>query len=369
MIKRVLILGGYGNFGGFIAKTLARDHNIRLILAGRSLGKAQDFSRQLDDAAHKPECIAIDITQNFPDALAQVNPDIVIHTSGPFQSQDYDVARACINHGCHYIDLADAREFVANITSLHADAVNKQVTVISGASSVPCLTSALVDHYYPQFARLDTLDYAITTAQKTTRGLATTAAVLGYTGRPFQTLVNGAMKTIYGWQGLRARRYKNLGWRLLGYCDIPDLSLFPRRYSALKTIRFYAGIEIKLIHMGLWGLSWLVRAGLIKNLQNAAPFLLKTSFLFDRLGSNNSAFHMTLSGTGHDDTPKTITFELTARNGDGPYIPCMPAILLTRKLAAGELQNHGAYPCMGLVTRDEYLNALGKLDIDWQEYK
>ena len=64
---------------------------------------------------------------------------------------------------------------------------------------------------------------------------------------------------------------------------------------------------------------------------------------------------------------KTITFELTARSGDGPYIPCMPAILLAKKLAAGELERAGAYPCIGFITKDEYLSALSDLDISWSE--
>ena len=35
MTARVLILGGYGNFGSFISKTLAEDKNITVIVAGR----------------------------------------------------------------------------------------------------------------------------------------------------------------------------------------------------------------------------------------------------------------------------------------------------------------------------------------------
>ncbi len=76
---------------------------------------------------------------------------------------------------------------------------------------------------------------------------------------------------------------------------------------------------------------------------------------------------MKLSGTGKNGGNKTITFELTARSGDGPYIPCMPAIILAKKLASGTLNETGAHPCMGFITKDEYLGALSKLDISWTE--
>ncbi|MCD8497053.1 MAG: saccharopine dehydrogenase NADP-binding domain-containing protein [Alphaproteobacteria bacterium] len=363
-MKRILIIGGYGNFGRFIARMLAREETIQLILAGRDVKKAEFLAGALE-AAHKPEAAFVDINNSLTEALARIKPDIVIHTSGPFQGQDYDVAEACIAQGCHYIDLADGRGFVEGITALDEQAKAKGVMVISGASSVPCLTSALVDHYRAEFKTLESLDYGITTAQKTNRGLATTAAILSYTGKPFPTLVDGKMETVYGWQGLRARKYPALGWRLLGNCDVPDLALFSKRYPELKNVRFYAGLEIPFIHLTLWGISWLVRIGLIRHLEKAAPLLLKISYLFDWLGTANSGFHMKLSGTGHDGQPKVISFELTARSGDGPYIPCMPAILMAKKLAAGDVKRTGASPCMGFITLGEYLRALEGLDIDW----
>ena len=366
VIKRVLIIGGYGNFGSFISKTLAKEANIKVIIAGRSIEKAQRFLTELK-ASNEAEAVALDINVGIADALRNINPDIVIHTSGPFQVQSYDVAKACIDVGAHYIDLADGRDFVNGITELDVIAKAKGVLIVSGASSVPCLTAALIDYYKADFEKLESLDYGITTAQKTARGLATTASILGYTGKAFKTQIDGMPKKIFGWQGLHVRSYEGLGWRLLGHCDIPDLALFPQRYPELKSIRFYAGLELPFIHMALWALSWLVRLGLIRNLAKAAPLLLKTSYLFDWLGTANSAFHMELSGKGKQEKDKTITFELTARSGDGPYIPSMPAILMAKKLAADEVTNTGAQPCVGLITKGEYLDSLEGMDISWNE--
>ncbi|HFB64211.1 MAG TPA: KR domain-containing protein [Aeromonadales bacterium] len=374
-INRVLIIGGYGNFGQFIARELVKETNIQLVVAGRNLKKAQQFATVLNQTSassdlqvnYQVEAAYLDINKNLPEVLATISPQIVIHTSGPFQSQSYHVAESCIAAGCHYIDLADGREFVIGISSLHQQAVKNKVSIISGASSVPCLTSALLDDFKAQFRALERVDYGITTAQKTTRGLATTAAILGYTGKAFETLIDGKMQTVYGWQDLHSHQYKKLGKRLLGNCDVPDLGLFSQRYPELKTIRFYAGLEIKFIHRTLWFLSWLVRLGLIRNLQRWAPFLLRSSFLFDFMGSDKSGFHMIVSATDKKGQPAKITFELTAASGDGPYIPCMPAILLTRKLLQGQIDSYGAFPCMGFISKDEYLNALTELDIHWEQ--
>jgi len=362
MVKRVLIIGGYGNFGSYIAKSLADENAIQLLIGGRSEAKASTFIGGLK-TAHPAEPHTIDISGDLHAAMARITPDIVIHTTGPFQTQDHAVAKACIDQGCHYLDLADARRFVATIGELDTRARAKDVLVVSGASSVPCLTAAVIDHYRPGFSRIDSLDYGISAAQQTNRGLATTSAVLSYVGKPFTTLKNGKWQPVYGWQDMHAERYPELGTRLFGSCDIPDLALFPARYPEIRTMRFAAGHELKILHFGTWMLSWLVRAGLVGSLADHSEMLLRLAFLFDRLGSSRSGFHMYLTGLGMDGRPRQARFYLIARSGHGPYIPCMPAILLARKLARDTLHVRGAMPCVDLISLDEYLAALKGLDI------
>jgi saccharopine dehydrogenase-like NADP-dependent oxidoreductase len=201
MVARVLIIGGYGHFGSYIARSLAGDAEIRLLVGGRSVAKAQAFIACIRPS-HPAEAHAIDINGDLPEAPSRIAPDVVIHTSGPFQRQDHRVA--CVVQGCHYLDLADARDFVATIGRLDAAAKARDVLVVSGASSVPCLTAAVVDAYLPCFARLHAVDYGISTAQHTNRGLATTSAVLSTVGRPMTTLRDGRMKTVYGWEDTHA---------------------------------------------------------------------------------------------------------------------------------------------------------------------
>jgi NAD(P)-dependent dehydrogenase (short-subunit alcohol dehydrogenase family) len=365
MVARVLIIGGYGNFGSYIAKSLAPDPAIQLMIGGRSKQKAQTFAATLN-AANTPEAHAIDITQPLTTPFAEIAPAITIHTTGPFQGQDYRVAKACIAQHSHYLDLADARHFVTNITQLNPEARAANVVVVSGASSVPCLSAAVIDHYRPAFAQLDSIDYGISAAQQTNRGLATTSAVLSYVGKPITRLRNGTMQTVHGWQDTHAVKYPAIGWRLFGNCEIPDLDLFPPRYPGLRNLRFAAGHELKILHAGTWALSWLVRAGLIPALETHAERLLQLTFLFDRFGTSQSGFHMFLSGQDHNKQPKQTRFYIIARSGHGPYIPCIPAILLAKRLAGNEHPAAGAMPCLDLITLEDYLAALKHLDISIQ---
>jgi NAD(P)-dependent dehydrogenase (short-subunit alcohol dehydrogenase family) len=359
---RVLIIGGYGNFGGYIARALATDPNITVLVAGRSADKAKAAAVEL--AAINPvEGHALDINDDLGAAFAAIRPDLVIHTSGPFQGQDHRVARAAIVAGAHYVDMADSRDFVVSIGELDDLARAAGVAVVAGASSVPCLTAAFIDRYRPAFVQLDSAVYGITTAQQTNTGLGTAAAVLSYVGKPFVRWSDGAIRQTHGWQGLHAVRYPEIGLRLFGDCDVPDLALFPARYPELRELRFVAGHEVKLLHLGTWLLSWLVRFGVIGSLARYAPGLLKAAALFDPLGSGRSGLHMILSGTGHDGKAMTVGIFMVARQAHGPNIPCVPAIVLARRIAAGEQLAPGARPCLDLVDLDALLGALEGLDI------
>lgn len=362
MAARVLILGGYGNFGSYIARRLAGDGNIHLLVGGRSMAKAEASVAGLE-AANPPQAIAVDISGDIAAALAAARPDIVIHAVGPFQGQSYRVAEACIAAGAHYLDLADARGFVGGIGALDERARAAGVAVVAGASSVPCLSAAIVDRYRREFARLDSVDYGISTAAQGSRGLATAASVLSYAGKPIRSFRDGAWVETIGWQDLHAETYPELGRRLFGDCEVPDLDLFPARYPGVKAVRFCAGHELAALHLATWAMSWAVRLRLLPRLSRLAPLLLGASRLFDRLGSGRSGLHMILDGIDEAGAAKTVRFYLIARSGDGPHVPCIPAILLAQRLARGEAIAPGARPCLDLIALDDYLDALKGLDI------
>lgn len=367
-MKRVLIVGGYGQFGSLIARALAPDRNIALILAGRNGKKANAFSKTLQ-SANPVETCAADIRKDLARLLETARPDIVIHTAGPFQDQDYSLAKAAIANGSHYIDLADGRDFVAGIGTLDKQAKTANLCIISGASSVPALSSAVIEQYRPAFKTLETIEYGISTAQKTGMGLATAHGVMSYAGKPFKTLIGGEMQIVHGWQGLKYHKFSGLGRRPLGYCDIPDLQLFPARYPGLRTLEFRAGTELSALHLGLWLLSWPVRWHVVKSLDPLAAPLLKLAKKFDIFGTDRSGFYMTLSGTDKQGAPLAIGFDLTAKQGHGLNIPATPAALIAQKLAAGEKIPPGAVPCIGILSLTDILGALKPYDIGWQTWQ
>ena len=358
---RIVILGGYGQFGGRISTTLATDADLHVIIAGRRLAMAEQLVARLRGrgAGARLSAAAIDATgAGFADELAALAPQVVIHTAGPFQGCDYRVAEAALAAGAHYVDLADGRAFVAGIDALEARARAEGRWVIGGASSVPGLSAAVVEAHLDQFGALHGIEAAISPGNRTERGLATTRAILGYVGQPYPVLSGGRWRRAHGWQSLRRLRVEGTSTRWLARCEVPDLTVLPRRYPQLRSCDFRAGLELRRMHLGLWLASWAVRARLLPSMAPWARHLLALSERWIDRGSDVGLMQLALHGVDHDGRPLRLRWRLLAAGGDGPQIPATAAIVLARKLARGQLPGGGARACLDLFTLDEFLQAL-----------
>jgi saccharopine dehydrogenase-like NADP-dependent oxidoreductase len=358
----ILVLGGYGFFGRRICQALAPHPEIHLLIAGRDAAQARALAESL--GLQSAQGLALDAQS--PDLAQQfiaLKVNTVIHTAGPFQGQDYAVANAAIAAGSNYIDLADGRDFVAGIGKLDAAARDQAVFVTSGASSLPALSSAVVDRYLARFSQLKVIRHGIGSGARAP-GLATMRGVFGYCGKPFSRFENGRWKTVFGWLDLQRYRFPSpVGARLLGSCDVPDLILFPDRYKGVHTVTFHAGFAGGVGHLFVWVAACLVRAKLLPNLDFLVNSLHSISQWLEPVISDKGCMFVSLEGVGSAGQTLKLDWHLIAAQNHGPYIPCGAAIALASKLASGAVLPHGAMPCMGLLTVEEYLAALKNYDI------
>ena len=340
---RVVVLGGTGHFGGRICRRLGQSSDIDLIAPGRA-----------DLDMRSPE---------FGASLKKLRADVLIHTAGPLQNQDYAVARACIESDCHYIDLADGRDFVSGFSVLDAEAKAAGVTLISGASTLPGVSSSVVEQTRPRFSDIVSVETSIAPAHQTPRGPATMSSVLGYCGRPFTSLRDGSWKTIRGWQDLRVQRYPKLGYRLSAACDVPDLELMPAMISGLQTASFHAALDAWWEHVSLWLMAWLSRIGVVRDWTRFAKSISAISDRTRGLGSKCGGMRLRISGVDVDGRKLKVDWFLLATNNHGPEIPCTPSIVITKKLLHGEIVKRGAFVCWNQFTIDELLAELADFDI------
>ena len=124
MPKPILILGATGVFGTLIAEDLA---DLPLVLASRTLERARRLASRFPQAEGR----AIDLGKPLDFSFAS----IVVHCAGPYQGQDLRVVDACPRAGAWYVDIADARDYLAKLRG--------RPRVLAGMSTIPALVLAL----------------------------------------------------------------------------------------------------------------------------------------------------------------------------------------------------------------------------------
>jgi saccharopine dehydrogenase-like NADP-dependent oxidoreductase len=348
---RTIVLGGTGNFGARICRALAASPSMQVVATCR-------YPRQYPANA-LPTAVALaaldTVSPHLASALRALEPDLVIHCAGPFQGQDYRVAEAALACGAHYIDLSDGREFVTGFTSALDDIARRAKRLaVTGASTLPALSSAVIDAMSARFSCLTSIDTVIAPAQSAPRGTATIAGVLGYAGMPHQVWEAGTWRTRHGWQHLQRVDLGPAGRRWSAVCDVPDLALFPARYPGVRDVRFRAALEVGAQHWGIAVLAAMRRVGVTFSIAALAPALDRAAGVFDIFGSETGGMTVTLAGICTNGKPLALRWHVIAPQSHGPEIPAMPAILLARKIATGNVDQIGAMPCMGLLTLDDF---------------
>lgn len=368
-LKRILVIGASGHFGGRICRRIVGEPGTELVVCSRQLDTAENIVATLrcNHADAAISAARLDHSApGFEAELIALDPDIVIHTAGPYQGQDYGVANSCIAAGSHYIDLADGRQFVQEFDALHAAAQSADLLLISGASTLPGLSSVVIDDAGEKFRAIRKVEISIAPAHQTPRGAGTVAAVLSYCGKPFEVLIDNEWRDRYGWHDMRSHRYPDFGWRLSGACDVPDLGLLPSYVGGVSTVTFHAALEAKWEQVALWLMGWITRAGIVKEWGRWVPTFRRVSNRLIHLGSDVGGMHIRLSGESNDGESTTLTWNLVARQNHGPEIPCTPALILARKLAADEIAIRGAMPCLGLFSLTDFDREMSDFDISHQ---
>jgi Saccharopine dehydrogenase NADP binding domain len=344
---RVIVIGGMGNFGARICKRLSLEKDFTVIATSRRAAKISPASNV--------GLATLDIEQvTFADQLRSLAPDLVIHCAGPFQNQDYRVALAALACGAHYIDLSDGRRFVESfVAAVQPAAEVAGRLAITGASTLPALSSAVVDSLCESQQSMSRIEIFIAPGQKAPRGVATMAAVLGYAGLPFPWWEEGAWRIAHGWQKLKHETF-SFGRRLSAACDVPDLVLLPVRYPGVLTVTFRAALEVSIEHVALWILASARRIGVPMPLAGWASALNRVGDWLDRFGSETGGMKVRVVGIDSHGSRIKKEWELLAKGNHGPEIPCMAAVLLAMKIRRGVEVGMGAKVCMGLISLSEF---------------
>jgi len=335
---KILILGGYGVFGGRLAELLSDVPEIELIICGRSMLRAEVFcASYIGQARVRP--FNLD-RHDIADGLRTQGPDLVVDASGPFQhygADCYAVISACIAAGIDYLDFADAADFVFGVTQFDAEAKAAGVFVLSGVSSFPVLTAAVLREM-GKTMDIVSVEGGIAPSPYAGIGLNVMRAVVGYAGEPVKLWRRG--EQAHGIGLAESMRFtvavpgrmplRNIHFSLV---DVPDLQIIPPDHGAMTDIWMGAGPVPEILHRIL---NLLAKARARFGLPSLVPLsrLFYIILNWMRFGEHRGGMFVRARGIA-DGREVQRSWHLLAEGDDGPYIPSMAIEAVVRKLLAG----------------------------------
>ena len=354
---KILILGGYGVFGGRLAELLADLPGLDLLICGRDLARAEDFCAAYRGAARVHPC-ALD-RRAIAEGLERLQPDLVVDASGPFQdygAERYHVVEACIAAGVDYLDFADGADFVSGIDRFDDRSRAAGLFVLSGVSSFPALTGAVLREM-AKTMDIRSVEGGIAPSPFAGIGLNVMRAVVGYAGAPVKLRRGG--RDTHGIGLAESLRFpvavpgrlplRNIHFSLV---DVPDLQLIPRGWPAIADIWMGAGPVPEILHRIL---NLLAKARAALRLPSLEPFSRLFYAVLNRMRFGEHRGGMFIRARGRaDGQPVERSWHLLAEGDDGPYIPSMAIEAIVRKLVAGERPTPGARSSVDALTLADY---------------
>lgn len=348
----VLIVGGCGVFGSRLARLLARRHAFRISLGGRNESRAVALQRELRVIDEQAEFAFVHLDRDSigVERLREIDCEVVVDCSGPFQSSGTQLIEAAIGARCHYVDIADSRAFVAAINRFDTAARAVGISVISGASSTPALTHAVLDGVTSAWLSVDSIDVAIVPGNRTPKGRSVIEAILSWVGQRVRVFREAGWEHHRGWGDPRWVTIEGLPRRRAMLADVPDLDLLPARYAPRVRAGFDAGMELPILNWLISLAALPVAWGVMKSAKPFSGIGTAIANWLDRFGTSEGGMLIEASGQDARGETRVVRWSLKVADGDGPYVPVVPAAAMIWALLIDHRIRGGARSAAGLLT-------------------
>ncbi len=334
-MRRVVVLGGYGFFGGTIVERL----------------RAMDISPLIGSRRRNAELV-LDVEDRESLCRSLRPGDVVVDAVGPFQARSTTLVEAAVEIGFDVVDIADSLAYVEAVHQLSDRIDQAGIRIFTACSSISAITAAMV--------RISGIDNPVritgllVPAARYTAVAATAASLMYSVGRPIRLFEAGEVVTRCGWRKSRSFALPPPIGSVTGYLvESADSLTLPSIWPSLRTVDLYVSTNVL-------GLNALLRAA-------ARSSTLRN--LVDRFSSMGLKLSRHLGGS-HG----ALSYEIETRDGDvrqlslisgnrGYIVPVAPAVLAVRALVENRAGESGLVPPNRQIDPDELIRYLQRFDI------
>jgi hypothetical protein len=220
-VRRVIVLGGLGQFGRMAAEELRR-LGVPVKSASRRTGA--DLQVDANDVASIHQSIQAG--------------DVIVDAAGPFCDRSTVLIEAATGVGFDIIDLNDDLGYAESVIALEPKIEATGIRVLSSASSVSAVAAAVVRQSGIDLpARVTTF---LAPASRYTANVGSARSLWRSVGRPVRVLVDGQLQTRVGWTETRQFTMPRPVGRINGHLfESADAVNLPRSWPSLRNVAMH----------------------------------------------------------------------------------------------------------------------------------
>jgi hypothetical protein len=236
-MKTILILGGYGYTGKFLARHLLAQTNANIVICGRNLEKAKAFASELDNSRVTTRRADAENFNSLHQALQGVTLCLV---AAPTTHHAETVIRACIRAHVDYLDVQFSSKKLSVLYTAEKEIVQAGLCFITEAGYHPGLPSAMIRY---AAKKLDIIESALAAGYLNMKNIPFTEAVdelmeafLDYQAQIYK---NGSWTKSSTWEMRQFNFGEAIGKRTCYSMFFEELRTLPIIYPHLKEAGFY----------------------------------------------------------------------------------------------------------------------------------
>lgn len=362
----ILILGGYGNSGSIIADLLIKETESKIVIAGRSLEKAQKLAEQLNSKFSMSKCSALKVdVDNQSELRAAIESVNLVVVASSTSEHVQKVAKVCIEKKVDYIDTQLSTNNKLKILEGLKDEISSSgCCFITDAGFHPGVPAALVRYSERLLDKIDK---------------ANIYSLIRENWKSYDFSESTIIEMVEEFLNYKPIAYKNKEWVNVGYQHTPVVD-FGEGLGKKKCVPFYLNElkilteqETNLTETGFYvsGFNWffdnitvlvvfaagkIYRKKIPKWLLNFFEFSLK-KFCVEPFVTK---LKFVAEGT-KEGKSKKINFTLSSPSGY--YLTAVPTVACIKQLLFGDIKKPGLHYQALIVEPNQFLNDIDSMGV------